>query len=68
MKPGLIIDKTYAGPVETVFQQTWIEISPEEIQTSTWRPGVLKNLKDRQRHDVISFRCTECGLLHSYAT
>ncbi len=67
LEAGLVIDKTYTGPVETVFQQTWVAIFSEEVKTSAWRQGALKNLKGRRRRDVVSFRCSKCGLLHSHA-
>lgn len=57
METGLILDQTYGATVQT----EWMEGDPKR---SFWT-GL--QVRDRARHPVVTYRCTRCGYLESYA-
>ena len=64
MKPGYLIDLVHKGPVEEIGEKVeWIASqSHEECLTS-------ECLKVGQRHrlEVVTYCCTQCGFLESFA-
>jgi len=57
MEPGYMLDRGDSA----LAQSAWIEGAPER---SVWTG--LK-LKGHQRLSVLSYRCSKCGYLESYA-
>ena len=58
MEAGFILDKAHYG-MPTVSE--WLEGEPE---ISFWSGLKTKN---HERHNVVTYRCEECGFLESYA-
>jgi len=58
MERGLVMDRAQAGKPTT---PNWLEGMPE--------PSFFLGLKTagKERHEVITFRCSACGYLESYA-
>ena len=59
MEEGFILDR---GHYNAKMVNTWVEGEPVK---SFWS-GIKTS--DRQRFEVKTFRCTECGYLENYAT
>ncbi len=57
MDEGFILDNTYGARL----QSEWIEGEPER---SRW---VGIKVKGKEQLPVVSFRCSRCGFLESYA-
>ena len=57
MQAGFLADQTYGGTL----QEHWVEGPPRQ---SIW--GSLK-MGGTTRYKVITFRCTACGYLESFA-
>jgi hypothetical protein len=57
METGLIIDYTHGASTQT----EWMEGEPKH---SFWT-GL--QIRGRARHAVVTYRCTRCGFLESYA-
>ena len=62
MEPGFVIDRTGK---EFSSAPEWAEGAPEQ---SFWL-GMKMGLKlaGRERHAVVTYRCSACGYLESYA-
>jgi hypothetical protein len=56
MREGLVVDLNYAG----VFQSLWVE----DQATMSVGPG---NTDGRRKIKTITYRCSSCGYLDSYA-
>lgn len=59
METGFLIDKSHGDQYSNAPE--WAEGAPE---TSFWT-GL--ELKGRERHPVVTYRCSTCGYLESYA-
>ena len=57
MEEGFVLDNTYGARL----QSEWIEGAPER---SRWT-GI--KLKGKEQLPIVTFRCTRCGYLESYA-
>jgi hypothetical protein len=57
MEPGFIVDHDYGA----VAKSEWASGEPKY---SHWLGMKMSN---RRRYDVITYRCTRCGALESYA-
>jgi len=57
MEDGFVADRIDSGQV----QQKWVEGQPQQ---SFWTG--LK-ISDKRRFKVVSYRCTQCGFIESYA-
>jgi hypothetical protein len=57
METGFVVDQTYGG----IAQANWAEGEPRR---SFWT-GI--RLKGVERHAIVTWRCTKCGYLESYA-
>jgi len=60
MESGFVIDKVGNDPANA-YAPEWAEGVPKR---SFWR-GL--NLAGRERHAVVTYRCSACGYLESYA-
>ena len=60
MESGFVIDKI-GHDVSSAFAPEWAEGVPER---SFWT-GL--NVAGRERHAVVTYRCSACGYLESYA-
>jgi hypothetical protein len=64
MKPGYLIDLVHRGPVEEIGEKVeWIESQSHEecLTTECLKVG------QRRRLEVVTFCCTQCGFLESFA-
>jgi hypothetical protein len=71
MKTGYIPDASY----NAVFAPSWVEGVPE--YQSGWRAALrwgwfgkpldLSRVRTGERHGIVTYRCTSCGMLESYA-
>lgn len=59
MERGLVLDR---GHHHKASSPQWLEGQPER---SFWLGGL--KTKGKEQHEVITFRCTGCGYLESYA-
>ncbi len=68
MKAGVTIDMTHRDALgtEAAFQSQWVMIPPDEIEKGRWI-GALKNLKGRERREILTYCCESCGCLQSFA-
>ena len=57
MEPGFTVDHTYGG------------FAPSEWASGEPRYSIWTGMKmdGRARHNVVTYRCTRCGYLESYA-
>ena len=57
MEPGFTVDHTYGG------------FAPSEWASGEPRYSIWTGMKmdGRTRHNVVTYRCTRCGYLESYA-
>ena len=62
MEAGYLGDRGEGNVLGTAF---WVQGEPE-TQRFLGLPMGLK-VKDRARHEVVTYRCEHCGLLKSYA-
>jgi phage FluMu protein Com len=58
MDEGFIVDKTHHS---TAVQAEWVKGKPEKTRWS----GI--NVKDREMHAIVTFRCSKCGWLVNFA-
>jgi hypothetical protein len=64
MQAGFLRDVNHKNPAtEVVEQMEWVAGDPEPI--SNWHGGI--KLAGRDRRKVVTFACTKCGYLQSFA-
>jgi len=64
MEAGFILDKTHPSVMLTQGEQTeWVE--GEAGNRSFWTTGV--RLKGKDRRKIVTYCCSGCGFLESYA-
>ncbi|MDP7274575.1 MAG: hypothetical protein QF363_03785 [Planctomycetaceae bacterium] len=68
MNAGVTIDATHRDALgtEAAFQSQWVMIPADEIEKGRWI-GALQNLQGRERRDILTYCCQDCGCLQSFA-